>query len=189
MGLSWLRCLGPVLGLAFAAAVFPHASAAQTLAAASPPSPPAEMSAAAAPDSALGGDVTRTRFVVGLEKSVEFQVFSLANPNRVIIELPDVKVQMPAAARAEGVGLVKAFYGGVAGPGRTRIVIDVAKPVVVESAKVEKAKDGKGHRLAVEIVPAQQAVKSAALGKAAPTGLGASGLQPPLPQPAQRAKK
>ena len=112
MGLRSLRCLGPMLGLAVVATVLPYASAAQTLAAANPPPQPADMTAAAASESAIGGDVARTRFVVGLEKSVEFQVFSLANPNRVIIELPDVKMQMPAAAREEGVGLVKAFYGG-----------------------------------------------------------------------------
>jgi N-acetylmuramoyl-L-alanine amidase len=189
MGSLCVRCLGPLLAVVFASAVQSHTSAAQTLAAASPPPQPADMTAAP-PSSAIGGDIARTRFVVGLEKPVEFQVFSLANPNRVIIELPDVKMQMPAG-RDEAVGLVKAFYGGIAGQGRTRIVIDVARPVVVESAKIEKAKDGKGHRLALEIVAAQPMAKSAALasGKVPASGLGASGLQPPLPQPAQRAKQ
>ena len=183
-----LRSLGAVLLLASAGAATPLTSLAQTLAAASPPPQPAEMTAAVVgARDVVGGDTARTRFVVGLEKPVDFQVFSLANPNRVIIELPDVKMQMPATGRNEGMGLVKAFHGGVAGAGRTRIVIDVAGPVVVESAKIEK--DGKGHRLALEIAPAQP-MKSAALasGKAAPSGLGAAGLQPPLPQPAQRAK-
>src|SRR5262245_48612271 len=37
------------------------------------------------PDVTLEGDQARTRFIIGLGKDVQFQVFSLSNPNRVII--------------------------------------------------------------------------------------------------------
>jgi N-acetylmuramoyl-L-alanine amidase len=50
---------------------------------------------AAAPSEEVAGSNTRTRFVVALEKFADFQVFSLQNPNRVIIDLPDIKVQLP----------------------------------------------------------------------------------------------
>ena len=44
------------------------------------------------------------------------QAVDVTGDNRfsTIIELPDVKMQMPPAGRDEAVGLVKAFYGGIA---------------------------------------------------------------------------
>ena len=130
-------------------------------------------------------DPLRTRFVIGLERKVEFEVFSLANPNRVIVELPDVNLRLPEQPNDKAVGLVKSFRGGQAAPGKTRIVIDVTQPVVVETAKVEKGKDG-AFRLALEILPADSALKNNRKGlKTPPSGLGASGVQPPLPKRAE----
>ena len=43
-------------------------------------------------------NVMGTRFVVGLDSKVDYQIFSLSNPNRVIVELPEVNVQLPTLA-------------------------------------------------------------------------------------------
>lgn len=140
----------------------------------------------AATETALGGDHTRTRFLIGLERAVDFQVFSLSNPNRVIVELPEVKLQLPSDPGGKAVGLVSSFRGGVSAPGRSRIVIDVTEAVVVENAKIEKSKDG-GQRLALEIVPVEAMGKASRKPlKSQPFALGAAGLQPPLPQRAVR---
>ena len=74
---------------------------------------------------ALAGNAQSTRFVIGLEKHAEFQVFSLANPNRVIVDLPDVKMQLPPAPARLPVGLIASFRGGQSAPGQARVVIDV----------------------------------------------------------------
>ena len=95
----------------------------------------------AAPEHAPHHDPSRTRFVIGLEKSVQFQVFSLSNPNRVVVELPDVKVSLPTLAGDKPVGLVKSFRGGTASADKMRVVIDVTEPVIVAKSEVEKGKD------------------------------------------------
>ena len=63
---------------------------------------------------------------------------------------------------------------------------------MVESAKLDKGRDGKSHRLVLDIVPVESSAKKAAL-KTQPFALGAAGMQPPLPKPAlspaQRAAK
>jgi N-acetylmuramoyl-L-alanine amidase len=139
---------------------------------------------------ALKGDKARTKFVIGLERQVDFQVFSLTNPNRVSVELPDVKLQLPPHPGAAPVGLVKSFRGGLSAPGKARVVIEVTGPVIVEKAVVEKPKDGKMHLLVLDIVPAEAAVDAKpAAPKRTPLpesayGLGAGGLQPPIPRPA-----
>jgi N-acetylmuramoyl-L-alanine amidase len=149
----------------------------------------AKMAAAVSRNSALQGDVQRTRFLIGLDKSVTFTVLSLGNPNRVVVELPDVPLRLPQAPGNEPVGLVKAFRGGVAGPGKLRVVIDVTEPVVVESAKIESDSSGTVRHLALEIIPTAATVKAAVAKKplkSKPFALGAAGIQPPLPQPARR---
>lgn len=138
----------------------------------------------------LQGNNQTTRFVIGLERKTEFQVFSLNNPNRVIVELPDLKLQLPATSGDAPVGLVRSFRGGQSAPGQMRVVIDVTSPVVVEKAIVEKSADGRSHRLVLDIVPATPASKPTTAAKSAmragASGLGAANVQPPVPQLAQR---
>lgn len=140
--------------------------------------------AVSAADVALKGDKTRTRFVIVLARDVQFQVFSLGNPNRVIVDLPDVKLQLPQLA-AEPVGLVKSFRGGLAAPGKMRVVIDVTTPVIVESAAIDK-RDPAAPRLVLEIVPVDGPRPVAkkplvATGVAGVAGLGAASMVPPTP--------
>jgi hypothetical protein len=96
------------------------------------------------PGDAIDGNRSRTRFVIALEREAGFQVSSLSNPNRVVVDLPDLKVGLPAQPRDGAIGLVSGFRGGLAAPGRLRVVIDVTDPVVVEKAAIEKD-TGEGH--------------------------------------------
>lgn len=128
----------------------------------------------------------RTRFVIGLEKEVDFDVFSLANPNRVVVELPDSNIYLPEGIKDKAVGLVRAFRSGLAAAGKTRVVIDVTQPVVVEHAKVQKGAAG-SWQLALEILPLEAALK--ANSKKPPAwvtaGVSPMRLQPPTPKPAE----
>jgi N-acetylmuramoyl-L-alanine amidase len=133
---------------------------------------------------------TRTKFIIGLERQVEFQVFALTNPNRVFVELPDVKLQLPPLPGDTPIGLVKTFRGGTSAPGKARVVIDVTGPVVVK-ADIEKAKEGR-LQLVIDIISAgtiEPGVPAITEAKrptplAGASGLGASDLQPPMPKPA-----
>ncbi len=130
-----------------------------------------------------------TRFVVGLDRKVDYQVFSLANPNRVVVELPDVHLRLPDPVTAASKGLVTAFRGGLAAPGKSRVVIDVAQPVIVESSKLSKDATGQ-YRLAIDIMPVEAAPKSGQKKSLSsqPSVLGAAGIQPPLPKRAENPK-
>jgi N-acetylmuramoyl-L-alanine amidase len=121
---------------------------AQTLAAA-----PTLVRAPSPASANLLGNNLRTRFLVGLPKTTEFAVFSLNNPNRVIVEVSEVKLRLPEQPKGQSVGLIKSFRAGQSAADRSRIVIYVTEPVIVASAKIEKAKDGRNQQLIVEIVP------------------------------------
>jgi N-acetylmuramoyl-L-alanine amidase len=177
------------------AAAAPTAAPAKTIAA-MPPTLTGPAKTATAPEPATRPDKTRTRFVIGLDKPTEFQISTLANPNRVVVDLPDVRMQLPPDLTANQGGLVKSFYGGLSAPGKAKVVITVDGPVVVESHKIETSKDGKTHRLVLELAafdPKAHAKKAAVT--AAPTGtplaapafaLGAAGMAPPMPKQAVR---
>jgi len=108
--------------------------------------------AAVANDARLGGDLSRTRFVADLSDAVDFRAFTLSDPYRVIIDLPEVKFLMPSGIGANGKGLVSAFRFGLFAPGKSRIVIDVVEPVLIDKAFVRKAENGLPARLVVDLV-------------------------------------
>lgn len=154
---------------------------------------PAAVPAAVNQSTALAGTRQRTRFVIGLERQADFQVFSLQNPNRVVVDLPDVKVQLPATSGDQPVGLVKSFRGGLASAGKLRVIIDVTEPVVVERSTLEPGAGKGAQRLVLEIVPVDSAAKAAlkkpvlaAAAAASIANVGLTSVQPPIPRPAER---
>ncbi len=133
--------------------------------------------------------VVGTHFVIGLDGKVDYQIFSLANPNRVIIELPEVNVRLPSLEGNTPAGLVKTFRAGLAAAGKTRVVIDVTQPAVVEDAKITKDRDGQ-FRLSLSILPASADLADQSRKDfAQPSSLAAIGLQPPLPRRAESPKE
>lgn len=100
----------------------------------------------------LGGDESRTRLSVDLSGIVEPSIFTLADPYRVIVDLPDVAFgsgALPHQAR----GLVSAYRYGLIAPGRSRIVIDATGPVAVEQVRTFQL-DKNRARLVIDLVPA-----------------------------------
>jgi len=84
---------------------------------------------------------TGTRAELRLDTEADYKLISLANPDRLVVDLPGValarSVQLPAAA-----GLVKAVRSGQPVPGTTRIVFDLAAPVVVLQPRFERGAGG-----------------------------------------------
>src|SRR5690606_9357331 len=130
----------------------------------------------------IASQLAPTRFVVLLDRPVDFEVLSLTNPNRVVISLPDVKMRLPAGGEDAGAGLVKSFRGGVSAPGQARVVIDVRAPVIVRRSEIQK--HGRDHQLVVDLVPAPFGKLPAQTAAKRPLM-----VQPPLPRPASRPEE
>lgn len=127
------------------------------LAAREPLASPAPDSYPIATDVRLGGDEADTRFVLDLSRKVDLHAFTLADPYRVVIDIPEVVFRLPAKAGEGGRGLIKAFRYGLMMEGGSRIVIDVAKPVRVAKAFVIDAAAGDPARLVLDLVPTDRA--------------------------------
>jgi N-acetylmuramoyl-L-alanine amidase len=109
---------------------------------------------AAAPDSypvatdvRLGGDDGQTRFILDLSRKIDLHVFTLADPYRVVLDIPEVIFRLPPKAGESGRGLIKAFRFGLMMEGGSRIVFDVTKPVRIDKAFVMEPAAGDPARL------------------------------------------
>jgi N-acetylmuramoyl-L-alanine amidase len=104
-----------------------------------------------AADARLAGDAKQTRFVLDLDRTIQFRAFALADPYRVVVDIPQVSFQLPAGTGAAGRGLVKAFRYGLVMPGGSRIVFDLTGPAKIASASVLDAANGQPPRLVIEL--------------------------------------
>ena len=103
------------------------------------------------------GDAARVRFVADLSKKVQATVFTLADPDRIIVDLPQVRFALPELAGAAGRGLISAFRYGLISPGKSRIVMDLTGPALIDKTFVVDPADGQPARLVIDVVPTSRA--------------------------------
>ena len=125
---------------------------------------------------AVGARVTEadgvTRLVVDLSGRVDVAAVLTEGPDRLVVDLPEVNVQVePAAGQLgpRGVGLIRAFRFGLFAPGRSRIVADLAGPVALRRADVASIAGGDASRLTVELVRSDRAAFHAAARRPEPS--------------------
>ena len=99
----------------------------------------------------IGGNPAATRFVLEMTQAVKPEVFTLANPYRVVVDLPEVAWTLPLNDIGAKGGLVEGFRFGLFEAGRSRLVIDVNAPVAVKGAFVIEPREGFRHRLVLDL--------------------------------------
>jgi len=105
----------------------------------------------------------RTKLIFGLSTSVESTTFVLADPDRVIVDLPqtdfllDPESGKPAHGPHRKTGLIAAFRFGQLAPGKSRIVIDLRAPARVLRAACEKSDDDGHTSLVIELAKTDRA--------------------------------
>ena len=137
-------------------------------------------------DARVAGDRARTRFIADLSKKVEVRVFALGDPYRVIVDLPEVSFQMPPGLGNETRGLISGYRFGLFAPGKSRIVIDVSGPVLVDKAFVLDPRPDQPARLVVDLVSTDRATFLTNLREASAKSTAGAGAAPHTPPPAAR---
>jgi N-acetylmuramoyl-L-alanine amidase len=134
----------------------------------------------------VGVSGERTRLVIDLSSRIDFNVFTLADPYRLVIDASEIDWRMPSGAGQRG-GLIEAVRYGTLQPGTSRLVIDLKQPAKVGNSFMMPPSEGKDYRLVLDLVPVDHAsfMASARTGDtAAPTSAKPS-AQPVPPPPAQ----
>jgi N-acetylmuramoyl-L-alanine amidase len=116
-----------------------------------PAKPAAAVRFPVASDVRLAGDGKQTRFILDLDQPISVHAFALADPYRVIVDIPQVSFQLPPGIGTAGRGLIKAFRYGLVMPGGSRIVFDLTGPAKIANASVLEAANGQPARLVLEL--------------------------------------
>ena len=73
-----------------------------------------------------------TRLVFELDRNLPYKIFTLSNPYRVVIDLPEVTWKVPQERMNASVGIVSGFRFGLFQPGNSRVVVDINAPALVK---------------------------------------------------------
>ena len=130
-----------------------------------------------------------TRIVLDLSDRVDYRIFFVPDPYRVVIDLPDVAWEAQPPKEDKSVGVIKGYRYGQFTAGTWRVVLDVASPVALKQVQLLEPREGHQYRLVVDLAPSTREafmaeVKRTAAAAAAP----AAALAPP-PQPQARPGK
>lgn len=142
------RAAAGVRALAVLAVIAIHLLAIHGLSAAVAAAAPAAAVTSASVD--RGGPVTR--IVLDLSDQVTFNVFTLGDPHRIVIDLADVRWQA-GSADATGSGLCATLRHGEVRPGAWRIVLECQARTTIRNAVLQKPGGAAGYRLLVELAP------------------------------------
>jgi N-acetylmuramoyl-L-alanine amidase len=105
----------------------------------------------------LSADKNRTRFTITLTKAVPHRIFTLADPYRVVIDIPDLRFQIAPSHGSTGQGLVSGYRYGMLTAQRSRIVLDAVAPVRILRAETSNSSSGQNSVLSVELVATDRA--------------------------------
>ena len=105
-----------------------------------------------ATDGRVVGDESRTRFVLDLSGEIDLSAFTLADPYRVVIDLPEVDFRLPPGTGSAGRGLVSDWRYGQFAAGRSRIVLDVTGPVKIDKAFLLPAVEDQPARMVLDLL-------------------------------------
>ncbi|SFL59117.1 N-acetylmuramoyl-L-alanine amidase [Bradyrhizobium sp. NFR13] len=115
--------------------------------------PRAEMEGAfpIASDVRIAGDEKQTRFILDLDRKIPLRAFALADPYRVVIDLPQVTFHLDPGAGTVSRGLIKAFRYGLVMPGGSRMVFDLTGPAKIKNSYALDPANGQPARMVIEL--------------------------------------
>jgi N-acetylmuramoyl-L-alanine amidase len=128
--------------------VVPHPAVAETLPVAS--------------DARIAGDDKQTRFILDLDRKIDARAFVLADPYRVVVDIPQTTFNLPAGSGTSGRGLIRSFRYGMVMPGASRVVFDLTGPSRIDKSYVLDGANDQPPRLIVELSAVDRAAFKAA---------------------------
>lgn len=103
----------------------------------------------------FGQNGDTTRFVVDLTGETKPVIFLLADPYRIVIDLPEV--DWKGGTNAKSLGLVDGYRHGLFTDGVYRVVLDLKQPAIVTNAFTLPASRERNRRYVVDIKPSNRA--------------------------------
>lgn len=134
-----------------------------------------------------------TRVVLQLTQKVDYRLFALANPDRLVVDFPELEFRLPPGGKSVGAGVVGAVRYGLFTPGTSRLVLDLSGPASVQKIEQAPAAGGRPGQLVLDLKPvnasqfdrlvrATPIVSSAAMKAVVPAAAAPPPIKPALPK-------
>jgi N-acetylmuramoyl-L-alanine amidase len=117
----------------------------------------------------------QSHFVLEISDQITFRTFLLANPNRIVIDMPEVVWRPAVTPSPSGQGIIRNYRFGQFRKDVSRLVLELTRPVKIDSSALLPPKDGAGFRLVLDLSPVTLAEFSAHSGWPRPAELTPSG--------------
>jgi len=81
----------------------------------------------------IGNQSGKTHIYLDLSGTLPYSIFTLADPYRIVIDLPEVEWSAKSRSANSNIGLVSGYRFGLFQPGNSRFVLDLAQPARIIS--------------------------------------------------------
>ena len=102
-------------------------------------------------DIRVGTNQETTRVVFDVDRMIKFKVFTLNNPYRVVVDLPEVGWRLPVKPLPKPNGVFRELRYGLFKPGNSRVVLDVRTPTQIAKSFILVPNKKSGYRLVLSI--------------------------------------
>jgi N-acetylmuramoyl-L-alanine amidase len=92
---------------------------------------PANAAVPVVTDARIGTHPGQTRLVLDVSKPVQYKIFTLSNPYRVVVDFPALRWRVKKINHPQSRGVISSYRYGLFQAGVSRLVIDVNKPVQI----------------------------------------------------------
>ena len=116
-------------------------------------------------DVRLGIHPDKTRFVMEVTDPIDFRVFALPDPYRVVVDFPEMTRDDSLNQGSGTAGSVLSYRYAPYQAGTIRLVLNVSGPVRVREAFVLPPRDGKQSRFVLDMEPVSPAVFASEMNK------------------------
>jgi N-acetylmuramoyl-L-alanine amidase len=104
-------------------------------------------------DVRIGVHPGKTRMVIELIDKVPYRFFTLQDPYRIVIDLPEVEWKIPENPRNPSGGIITSYRFGLFQSGNSRLVVDIDKPAKLVNHLMLPASQGHPYRLVLDLEP------------------------------------
>jgi N-acetylmuramoyl-L-alanine amidase len=134
----------------------------------------------------LSQDENAAKLVFDLSRQVDASASALASPDRIVVDMPEVNFQLDPSVGRTGalpnISFVKGFRFGLLAPGKSRIVIDLARAACPAHVSASRIVEGKpAARLTIELMPCDPSAFAALVRSSAVSTASESSAASPMP--------
>lgn len=136
----------------------------------------------------IGAHNDYTRFVLDMNHQATPRIFTLADPYRVVIDLPEVEWTGDGVPAVSSKSLISGYRYGLFKPGNSRVVLDLKEPAKINQI-LNLSPDGtRGHRIVIDLRTIDREAFLATAGWPKEMIASAKPVQTPKPRPNNKRK-